>query len=124
MHSTTWPHCLMNAACIPCKGWVTSLTVFPHPPPLPPHPPQLSDDITAKQAASAATSEALEAARTRYRPLAATAACLFFAIAALQALDHMYQYSLAWFIGERRKGESKPSKRKKKALQSPGAATA
>lgn len=62
--------------------------------------PQLSDDITSKQAASAATSEALEAARTRYRPLSATAAVLFFAIAALQALDHMYQYSLAWFIGE------------------------
>ncbi|KAG2454516.1 hypothetical protein HYH02_000363 [Chlamydomonas schloesseri] len=60
---------------------------------------RLSDDISAKQAVAEKTQVALDAARTRYRPVAEMSAAVFFAIADLASVDYMYQYSLSWFIG-------------------------
>lgn len=44
-----------------------------------------------------ATERDIDAAREGYRPVAARAALLFFAISELAGVDPMYQYSLGWF---------------------------
>ncbi len=44
-----------------------------------------------------ATERDIDAAREGYRPVAARAALLFFAISELAGVDPMYQSSLGWF---------------------------
>jgi dynein heavy chain len=58
-----------------------------------------ANEVAAKVAEAEATEREIDATRELYRPVAARASLLFFCIADLAAVDPMYQYSLAWFIG-------------------------
>lgn len=45
------------------------------------------------------TEREIDVTREQYRRVAVRASLLFFCISDLAAVDPMYQYSLAWFIG-------------------------
>lgn len=57
-----------------------------------------SDEVSARVAQAEATERDIDATRELYRPVAAHASLLFFAISELAAVEPMYQYSLAWFM--------------------------
>lgn len=56
-------------------------------------------EIADKLEAAKATAAEVDAARVRYGPVAARGSALFFAMAGLAALNVMYEYSLASFLG-------------------------
>lgn len=56
-------------------------------------------EIAVKLEASVATAAEIDVARVRYGPVAQRGAALFFAMAGLAALNVMYEYSLASFLG-------------------------
>jgi len=58
----------------------------------------LSEDIQIKQTIAARTSEEIDRARSRYKPVSKHGAVLFFCISELTNIDPMYQYSLPWFL--------------------------
>jgi len=58
----------------------------------------LSEDIQIKQTIAARTSEEIDIARNRYKPVSKHGAVLFFCISELANIDPMYQYSLPWFL--------------------------
>eukprot|EP00002_Diphylleia_rotans_P012132 TRINITY_DN2375_c0_g1_i1.p1 TRINITY_DN2375_c0_g1~~TRINITY_DN2375_c0_g1_i1.p1 ORF type:complete len:4335 (+),score=913.34 TRINITY_DN2375_c0_g1_i1:198-13202(+) len=57
-----------------------------------------SDDIATRMIQAEATEKEIEITRRSYTIVAKRAALLYFVIADLAHLDHMYQFSLAWFI--------------------------
>jgi dynein heavy chain len=62
-----------------------------------------SKEIAVKMKAKSKELETTEAAidqtRLLYKPVAQRAGVLFFVVRALSQLNHMYQFSLAWFVG-------------------------
>lgn len=55
-------------------------------------------DISTKLTAAKATAKDIEEARVRYTPVATRGAVLFFVMASLNAVNNMYEYSLAAFL--------------------------
>lgn len=58
----------------------------------------LSNEIGEKQAAAEVTEREIDTAREGYKSVAERTTILFFCVADLALIEHMYQYSLAWFI--------------------------
>jgi hypothetical protein len=56
-------------------------------------------ELAARLGAARATASEIDDARVRYSPVAARGAGLFFCMAALSALNPMYEYSLSSFLG-------------------------
>eukprot|EP01065_Artemidia_motanka_P012700 TRINITY_DN1700_c1_g1_i1.p1 TRINITY_DN1700_c1_g1~~TRINITY_DN1700_c1_g1_i1.p1 ORF type:complete len:1558 (+),score=611.23 TRINITY_DN1700_c1_g1_i1:2-4675(+) len=57
-----------------------------------------SVEINAAVAQAKETEVIIDETRNKYRPVAFRASILFFCVAALSAVDPMYQYSLQWFM--------------------------
>ena len=58
-----------------------------------------SNEIAGKVEEAERTEREIDVTREQYRRVAVRASLLFFCISDLAAVDPMYQYSLAWFIG-------------------------
>lgn len=58
----------------------------------------LANEISIKDATVEETTERINLKRLEYHSIAAYSSTLFFGIAALEGIDPMYQYSLAWFV--------------------------
>jgi dynein heavy chain, axonemal len=56
-------------------------------------------ELADKLEVARATAAEIDDARVRYRPVAARGAALFFCMAGLAAINNMYEYSLAAFLG-------------------------
>ncbi|XP_032809855.2 dynein axonemal heavy chain 3-like isoform X2 [Petromyzon marinus] len=61
---------------------------------------QLSSEIADKQEVTVRTEKQIDETRNGYKPVASHSSVLFFVISNLAHVDPMYQYSLAWFIGQ------------------------
>jgi len=59
---------------------------------------RLSDEIKEKQLIAEETEVAIDEARGRYQPVAASSSVMYFCITDLSHIDPMYQYSLVWFV--------------------------
>lgn len=59
---------------------------------------QMSADIHDKQRLSEVTQEEIERTRSLYRPCGETASVLYKCVSDLARLDHMYQFSMGWFL--------------------------
>ncbi|GMH41668.1 hypothetical protein BSKO_09578 [Bryopsis sp. KO-2023] len=60
---------------------------------------EVSNQIQEKEVVAEQTQKEIAEARTGYKPCGVYNAVLFFCIRDMAAVDPMYQYSLAWFIG-------------------------
>lgn len=58
----------------------------------------ISEQIEAKQLSAEATEAEIDIARQIYLPVAKHSATLFFCIMDLGKINHMYQFSLAWYV--------------------------
>jgi dynein heavy chain len=81
------------------RGGIVCVWLLTAPPALASGQQVTANEVAAKVAEAEATEREIDATRELYRPVAARASLLFFCIADLAAVDPMYQYSLAWFIG-------------------------
>ena len=57
-----------------------------------------SEDINAKQCEIQRAECDIDRVLESYRPIALHAAALYFCIGRLKCLDHVYQFSLPWFV--------------------------
>ncbi|GAB6023461.1 Dynein heavy chain 7, axonemal [Chamberlinius hualienensis] len=58
----------------------------------------LANEIIQKQASADVTEKKIEESRQSYRPIASHVSAMYFTVANLSSVDHMYQFSLPWFI--------------------------